>query len=230
MKYFSREKNMKLKNLILLSALVTLFTMFLGTQSTYAQGNTWYVDNLVGSDGYDGLSPVYAPTPTQPNHGPRKTISGGTLPGNVGAYQSAVPGDVIYVAYTGSPYIVGDGEQATISITKKVTFRTYNTGSSTVPAVISSNTVQINPNFEVNNANAAGSTNLNQVIFDGGNFLINGGNFYLTNGVLVGGNYITVASGTLVTRTAGSIASGQLKYADNLIDFTYNGGATTCRS
>lgn len=217
MKYFS-EKNMKLKNLILLSTLVMLFTMFLGTQSTYAQ-TTWYVDNLLGNDSWDGQYPTFS----LPNHGPRKTIAGGVLPGPVGAFQSAVAGDVIYVAYTGSPYITGDGEPNPITITKKVTFRTYASGTA---ATATANAVNLNVGLVINNANAAGANNFNQVIFDNGSFNVNG-DLTLTVGVLVGGDKLTVANGQTVTRTNGSILSGQLLFGGNNINFIYNGGNAT---
>jgi hypothetical protein len=218
MKYFS-EKNMKLKNLILLSALVMLFTMFLGTKSTYAQTNVWYVDNLSGNDSYDGKSPVFV----APNSGPRKTIAAGVLPGPVGALQSAVAGDVIYVAYTGSPYNTTDGEPNPISITKKVTVRSYTSGTYATPT---GNAITLVPGLTINNANAAGSANYNQVIFDNGSFNVSG-DFTLTAGVLVGGDKLTVADGRTVTRTNGSILTGQLLFGGNNIDFVYNGANAT---
>jgi len=212
---------MKLKNLILLSTLVMLFTMFLGTQSTYAQ-TTWYVDNLIGNDSYDGKSPVFV----APNSGPRKTITGGVAPGPVGAYQSAVPGDVIYVAYTGTDYSTVTGELDPMVFAKKVTFRTYNSGA-TIPVSVSANTVVFASDVDINNVSAAPVANPTYVIFDSGNFSVTGGDFKLTAGVLVGGDKITVANASTVTRTNGTILSGQLLFGGNNINFIYNGGNAT---
>jgi len=206
---------MKLKNLILLSAFVTLFTMFLGTSSAYAQDtHTWYVDNLSGNDSWDGH---YATSQGDGIRGPKKTIAGGSG-GAVGAVKAAVASDIIYIANTGVAYNTGDGEPSPIVIDKQLTLRAYVAGTPS-----SSASVTISPDFTLNNA--TGTSPANQLTFDSGTFVFAGTNFKLTAGVIAGGNNITVgATTTTITRTAGSVGSGQLNYAGT-INFVYDGAA-----
>ena len=78
------------KKLFKLSALLVVLVVTFGALS-FAQ-TTYYVNNDIGLDGYNGLSATIGAVPT----GPKRTIAN--------AVSAAVNGDIIVIATTGSPY------------------------------------------------------------------------------------------------------------------------------
>jgi hypothetical protein len=84
------EEQMFTKKLFKLSALLVVLLVTFGALS-FAQ-TTYYVNNDIGLDGYNGLSPTVGAVPT----GPKRTIAN--------AVSAAVNGDIIIIAQTGSNY------------------------------------------------------------------------------------------------------------------------------
>lgn len=191
MKYFS-EKNMKLKNLILLSALVTLFTMFLGIQSTYAA--TWYVDAQYGLDGYTGTAAV----PAAANVGPKQSITN--------ALSAAADGDIIIIAPRGAGSVYSFEPANLITITNKtITFKILadpSTGFSGTPRLGDAN---IDADFVLDDASA----NPTGVTFDANGTsykfqFSTGRNFTLNRGSVTGGANLAFAGISTIKRLRSS--------------------------
>jgi hypothetical protein len=77
-----------------------------------------YVNNMIGLDGYDGLSPVVS----LPSQGPKASISN--------AITAAINGTSIYIAATGVPYIESP------VVNKVITFVGYSASSAVKPVEI----------------------------------------------------------------------------------------------
>ena len=188
---------MNLRNLFI-SLVLLVGLIVLISPATFAQ-RAWYVDNsAIGNDGRDGSSPTLQ-SPDLGVIGPKKTLSGASF----GAIDASNAGDTIYVAHTGIAYGVATGEQATIAVIKKLTFRS--TGGA----------VTLNSVFHVNNTFTSPN---NTVIFDSGNFNLSDG-LTLTSGVLNIGNTLAIADSSLITIDAGILAlvgTGAVVYGNGI--------------
>ncbi|MCX7797094.1 MAG: T9SS type A sorting domain-containing protein [Melioribacter sp.] len=187
---------MKLSKIFLLLT----FLVLLGT-TTFAQV-TWYVNNQIGNDGRNGLSPSI-PSPDDNVTGPKKTIAN--------AIASANPGDIIVVANTGVDYSTVTGEPTTITVNKQLTFQS--TGGN----------VGIASELEINTGALA-----NNATFNSGQFILKGG-LKLTSGTLQNPNNLVTVSGGTVTVAAvvtTTKVTGQLAFSNNP-NFTYNAAYTT---
>jgi fibronectin-binding autotransporter adhesin len=163
---------MTTSKLFKLGAALLILTLTLGVVA-FAQQRTWYVNNQIGSDGYDGLSATVTP----PSSGPKRTISSAIAESN--------DGDIIVVASTGIAYSTSTGEAALNPGNKKLTFSSTS-GTPTVSVL-----------FTLNNT-AVATTNTTALTFTGP-FAFSGG-FTLQRGGVVGAGNLTL-SGT-ITRHA----------------------------
>jgi len=99
-------------------AALFLGILFLLSDFSYSQ-NILYVNNVLGNDAYDGLSPITAGSPV---NGPKRTISN--------AITTALPGALIYIAATGISYVESP------NVNKLVTFIGYSSAGTTANVVI----------------------------------------------------------------------------------------------
>jgi hypothetical protein len=195
--YVKSEYNMRARNLFILLVHLTGVIVLI-SPATFAQ-RVWYIDNsTIGSDERNGSSPTI-PVPDDGITGPKKTLSGNPF----GALASSNAGDTIYIAHTDTAYGTATGEQATIAVTKNLTFRSTD-GAVTISSVFQVNNIFTSPN--------------NMVIFDSGNFTLSGG-LTLTSGVLNVGDSLIISDSSLITIDAGVLAkvgSGTVLYGNGI--------------
>lgn len=155
--------------------LLLVTALFVLGNISLAQVRTFYVDNQIGSDGYDGLSQSV----TLPSTGPKVTITN--------ALAAANSGDIVLVKNTGVTYVesilIQDG-----GTKKLLTIGSYGGG-----------TPIVNGTLTLNNTAAAAA---DKILTINGPIQFSTG-LTLTSGSIVGASNLTI--GGTVTRVAGSV-------------------------
>jgi hypothetical protein len=150
---------------------ILILFLVLSSLST-GQPRAWYVHNQLGSDAFNGLSPVVGALPS----GPKRTIAA--------ALAAAMSGDTIVVARTAIPYGVASGEPSILSVTDKKLSLQSTGGSVVLQSLLE---VAFSPNV---------IPTIEQVLFfRGGRFELLGG-LRLVRGRIVGGDKL-ILGGTV---------------------------------